>query len=210
MTEQILTEWLSLQQAAKVLGIHPTTLRAWSDRGRITSQRTPGGHRRFSRTDLQTWLESRHRHEPEAELLVQNALGHMRMEMGHPQVSNTAWLTHFDEPMRQRYRETGRQLLGLLLRYISSPDRRADALAQARDIGRKYAVISRANGLSLLDSVRAVLFFHNSLTDSVVQMARSLSSADGVDWGLTHRQVTEFVNDVLLAMIEAYTTQPVA
>jgi len=210
MAEQTLNEWLSLQQAAKVLGIHPTTLRAWSDRGHIASQRTPGGHRRFSRADLQTWLESQHRHEPEAELLVQNALGHMRMEMGHAQASQAAWLTHFDEPMRQRYRETGRQLLGLLLRYISSPDQRADALAQACDIGRKYAVISRVNGLSLLDSVRAVLFFHNSLTDSVVQMARSLSSADGVDWGLTHRQVTEFVNDVLLAMIEAYTTEPAA
>ena len=52
MAEQTLNEWLSLQQAAKVLGIHPTTLRAWSDRGRIASQRTPGGHRRFSRTDL--------------------------------------------------------------------------------------------------------------------------------------------------------------
>ena len=143
-------------------------------------------------------------------MLVQNALGHMRMEMGHAQASQAAWLTHFDEPMRQRYRETGRQLLGLLLRYISSPDQRADALAQACDIGRKYAVISRVNGLSLLDSVRAVLFFHNSLTDSVVQMARSLSSADGVDWGLTHRQVTEFVNDVLLAMIKVYTTEPAA
>ena len=210
MAEQTLTEWLSLQQAAKVLGIHPTTLRAWSDRGRITSQRTPGGHRRFSRADLQTWLKSQRRHEPEAELLVQNALGHMRMEMGRAQTSQATWLTHFDEPMRQRYRETGRQLLGLLLRYVSSPDQRADALAQARDIGRKYAVISRANGLSLLDSVRAVLFFHNSLTDSVVQMACSFSPAKGVDWGLTHRQVTEFVNDMLLAMIEAYTTEPAA
>ncbi len=205
MAEQTPTEWLPLQQAAKVLGIHPATLRAWADRGRIASQRTPGGHRRFSRADLQTWLESQHRHEPEAELLVQNALGRMRMEMGHAQASQAAWLTHFDEPMRQRYRETGRQLLGLLLRFISSPDQRADALAQAREIGQKYAVISRENGLTLADAVRAMLFFHNSLTDSVVQMASSLGSMDGVNWSVTHRQVTNFVNDVLVAMVEAYT-----
>jgi len=205
MAEQTLTEWLSLQQAAKVLGIHPATLRAWADRGRIASQRTPGGHRRFSREDLQGWLESQRRHEPEAELLVQNALGRMRMEMGHAQASQAAWLTHFDEPMRQRYRETGRQLLGLLLRYISSPDQRADALAQACEIGQRYAVISRENGLTLADAVRAVLFFHNSLTDSVVQMASSLGSMDGVNWSATHRQVTNFVNDVLVAMVEAYT-----
>jgi excisionase family DNA binding protein len=205
MAEQTLTEWLSLQQAAKVLGIHPATLRTWANRGRIASQRTPGGHRRFSRADLQTWLESQHRHEPEVELLVQNALGRMRMEMGHAQASQAAWLTHFDEPMRQRYRETGRQLLGLLLRFISSPDHRAEALAQACEIGQKYAVISRENGLTLADAVRAVLFFHNSLTDSVVQMASSLGSMDGVNWSVTHRQVTNFVNDVLVAMVEAYT-----
>jgi excisionase family DNA binding protein len=208
MTKQIVTEWLSLHQAAEVLGIHPATLRTWSDRGRIASRRTPGGHRRFSRADLTAWIESQRHHEPEAELLVQNALGRMRMEIGRAEASHAVWLTRFDEPMRQRYRETGRQLLGLLLRFISSPDQRASTLAQACEIGQKYAAIARDNGLSLTDAVRAVMFFHNSLTDSVVQMASSLGSTDGVNWSSTHRQVTNFVNDVLVAMIEAYTGKP--
>jgi excisionase family DNA binding protein len=210
MTEQTLTEWLSLHQAAAMLGVHPATLRAWSDRGRIASRRTPGGHRRFNRTDLTAWLESQRRHDPEAELIVQNALGRMRMEISHAEASHAAWLTRFDERMRQRYRETGRQLLGLLLRFISSPDQRASTLAQAREIGQKYAVIARDKGLSLADAVRAVMFFHNSLTDSIVQMASSLGSADRVNWSSTHRQVTHFVNDVLVAMIEAYTGKPSA
>jgi excisionase family DNA binding protein len=81
MTNQIVTEWLSLHQAAEVLGIHPATLRTWSDRGRTASRRTPGGHRRFSHADLTAWIESQRHHEPEAELLVQNALGRMRMEI---------------------------------------------------------------------------------------------------------------------------------
>jgi hypothetical protein len=159
---------------------------------------------------LAAWLESQHRHDPEAELIVQNALGRMRMEIGLAEASHAVWLTRFDEPMRQRYRETGRQLLGLLLRFISSPDQQASTLAQAREIGQKYAVIARDNGLSLADAVRAVMFFHNSLTDSVVQIASSLGSADGVNWSSTHRQVTNFVNDVLVAMIEAYTGKPPA
>jgi excisionase family DNA binding protein len=205
MAEQLETEWLSLQRASRLLGIHPATLRAWADKGHIASQRTPGGHRRFSRADLEAWAENHRQRGPEAEWLVHSALGRMRMEMSRAETSDAAWLTHFDEPMRQRYRETGRQLLGLLLRYISSPEERADALARARELGREYAFISRDHGLTLADSVQAVLFFHNSLTSSVVQMAGSLNPVSGMDWAATHRQVTEFVNDVLLAMVKAYT-----
>ncbi len=199
------TEWLSLQQASEMLGVHPATLRAWSDRGRIATRRTPGGHRRFSRADLQAWLASQRRGKPEAEIIVQSALGHMRLEMGRAETRNAAWMTRFNEDMRQRYREMGRQLLGLLMRYMTSPDQRADALEQACAIGRQYGVIARDNGLSLTDAVEAVLFFHSSLTDSVIQMASSLSPGDNVDWASTQRQVTDFVNDVLLAMIEIYT-----
>ena len=205
MADQVPVEWLSLQQASALLGVHPATLRAWSDRGHIASRRTPGGHRRFSRADLEMWLESQRRREPGAELLVQNALGRIRMEMTRSEESAPAWLAHFDESMRQRYRETGRQLLGLLLRFISNPDQRAETLEQARDIGRQYAFGSRANGLSLADSVQAVLFFHNSLTSSLVQMAASVNPVGGMDWAATHRLATSFVNDVLLAMVEAYT-----
>ena len=207
MADSAPIEWLSLRQASKVLGVHPATLRAWSDRGRIASQRTPGGHRRFSRADLDTWVESQRRREPGAELLVQNALGRMRMEMARSEEGIPAWLARFDEPMRQRYRETGRQLLGLLIRFISDPGQRIETLEQARDIGRHYAVISHASGLSLADSVQAVLFFHNSLTSSIVQMAASLSPNGGIDWATTHRLATSFVNDVLLAMVETFTAE---
>jgi excisionase family DNA binding protein len=202
MVDPAPTEWLSLQQASKVLGVHPATLRAWSDRGRIASRRT-----RFSRADLDTWMKSQRRGEPGAELLVQNALGRMRMEMARSEEGIPAWLAHFDEPMRQRYRETGRQLLGLLIRFISDPGQRTETLEQARDIGRHYAVISHASGLSLADSVQAVLFFHNSLTSSIVQMAASLNPNGGIDWATTHRLATSFVNDVLLAMVETFTAE---
>lgn len=42
-------EWLTLQQAAALLGVHQNTLRRWADAGRVSVYRTPGGHRRFRR-----------------------------------------------------------------------------------------------------------------------------------------------------------------
>lgn len=200
-------EWLSLQDAARLVGVHPATLRLWSDRGRIPSRRTPGGHRRFRREDLQAWLDSQHRREPEAELLVQNALGRVRMKMDREGMNNAPWFASYNEALRQRHREMGRQLLGLLLRFLSSPDQRPAAVQQACEIGQQYAIAARQNGLSLPAAVQAVLFFRDSLTDSVVQMAASMGSSDGVDWASTHRQVTTFINQVLLSMIEAYMAQ---
>ena len=96
MADQVPVEWLSLQQASALLGVHPATLRAWSDRGHIASRRTPGGHRRLSRADLEAWLESQRRREPGAELFVQNALGRMRLEMTRSEEDAPAWLARLE------------------------------------------------------------------------------------------------------------------
>ena len=39
-------EWLTLGQAAKYLGVAQSTIRKWSDQGRVPAFYTPGGHRR--------------------------------------------------------------------------------------------------------------------------------------------------------------------
>ncbi len=49
-------EWLTLGQAAKYLGVAQSTIRKWSDGGRLTAFYTPGGHRRFRRSDLDQFL----------------------------------------------------------------------------------------------------------------------------------------------------------
>ncbi len=45
-------EIFSISKAAKYLGVFPLTLRNWEKKGLISSFRTPGGHRRFRRSDL--------------------------------------------------------------------------------------------------------------------------------------------------------------
>jgi excisionase family DNA binding protein len=51
------TEWLTLGQAAKYLGVAQSTIRKWSDLGRVPAFYTPGGHRRYRRGDLDSFLE---------------------------------------------------------------------------------------------------------------------------------------------------------
>jgi excisionase family DNA binding protein len=51
-------DWLTLGQAAKYLGVAQSTIRKWSDSGRLPAFYTPGGHRRFRRGDLDRFLGS--------------------------------------------------------------------------------------------------------------------------------------------------------
>ena len=50
-------EWLTLGQAAKYLGVAQSTMRKWSDLGRVSAFYTPGGHRRYRRGDLDRFLD---------------------------------------------------------------------------------------------------------------------------------------------------------
>jgi excisionase family DNA binding protein len=49
-------DWLTLGQAAKYLGVAQSTIRKWSDQGLLPAFYTPGGHRRFRRRDLDSFL----------------------------------------------------------------------------------------------------------------------------------------------------------
>src|SRR3954447_18754765 len=51
------TEWMTLGQAAKYLGVAQSTIRKWSDLGRVPAFYTPGGHRRYRRSDLEAFID---------------------------------------------------------------------------------------------------------------------------------------------------------
>jgi excisionase family DNA binding protein len=50
-------DWLTLGQAARFLGVAQSTIRKWSDQGRVPAFYTPGGHRRYRRRDLERFVD---------------------------------------------------------------------------------------------------------------------------------------------------------
>jgi excisionase family DNA binding protein len=48
-------------QAARYLGVSLATIRRWTDAGHLSCYRTPGGQRRFSRDQLDSFVASMHR-----------------------------------------------------------------------------------------------------------------------------------------------------
>jgi len=49
-------DWLTLGRAANYLGMAQSTIRKWSDTGRLPAFYTPGGHRRYRRADLDDFI----------------------------------------------------------------------------------------------------------------------------------------------------------
>lgn len=59
---------LTARQVARLLNVHVNTVRRWNDRGILKAYRIgPRGDRRFSKTDIDTFLAGNGQHENEVE-----------------------------------------------------------------------------------------------------------------------------------------------
>jgi excisionase family DNA binding protein len=61
---------LRLEEAAAILSVSTSTLRRWADTGRIATERTDGGHRRFRLSDVEELRTSLHGAGAEPRLLT--------------------------------------------------------------------------------------------------------------------------------------------
>jgi excisionase family DNA binding protein len=84
---------ITLPAAARILGVGPTTLKRWSDQGRIPHTRTPGGHRRFLRSVI---LDFRALVDPRAGTLGAPNQPSLRMGDPHEWVDRANALTDPD------------------------------------------------------------------------------------------------------------------
>jgi len=165
-------EWMTLSQAAELLGVHASTVRLWSDKGWIPVHRTPGKHRRYLRSEIELWAKASDRsHTMEPENIVQFALRRIRFQIHEGYLENESWYQQLDDEDRRQYRESGRALVQGLTSYLSAQGK--DALAEARSVGYEYA----SRGVrSNLDRPRCVLCSHRTARrESLGVMASQLA-----------------------------------
>lgn len=51
-------EMIAPGEVARMFGVDPKTVIRWANAGKVPSIRTPGGHRRFSRKDVEKLLKA--------------------------------------------------------------------------------------------------------------------------------------------------------
>ncbi|MBN1145700.1 MAG: helix-turn-helix domain-containing protein [Anaerolineales bacterium] len=197
------SEWLSLGDVARLLGVHPSTVRSWSDAGALPVHRTNGGHRRYRRGEVDLWMQSQRADGgDEVDLVVQNALRTTRFQISEGRLQAEDWYRKLDDEARDQYRVSGRALLQGLINYLHSDDRKASAEAEA--LGYEYASRGRRYGLSSVEATHAFLFFRNVLLESMLGVYEAAAVRSPHAWSDMLRKIGDFTDQILITILETY------
>jgi len=131
-------------------------------------------------------------------------VGWTRQEMAQQHVSGESWYAAFvHEDERQQMRDTGRRLFGLAVQYMSRTRDHEPVLQEGRRIGEFYGQQSAVHGVSLVDTVRALFFFRESLLRAARPGQASPGQYDAEDVRI-HRQLRHFLDEVMYACLARY------
>lgn len=196
-------EWLSVLQVAALIGVHPSTIRQWSDKGILPTHHTNGGHRRYRRAEIDLWRETAQpKQENDPLHAIQAAIGQIRMQIGEGKLEAEPWYTRIDENARAQYRQSGILLVRGLMAYMVSEDSSDDGEAYA--LGYEYASRAHRYGLSAVDATHAFLFFRNTLLDALFAVYDQANVPPGPAWGRMLSKMHTFTDKILLHLLETY------
>ncbi len=196
--------WLDLSAAAEYLGVHFTTLRRWTDDGKVPGIRTPGGRRRYRLAELTAFLASLQQGESRAVVAAGSAEGLAAfLQPRHVGVAGEPWYGRLDEAQRAAMRQRGQQLMAVLMQYATRSNGGEAFLLEGQRLAATYGVACHQGGLSLIETLRAFLLVRRSITDSVHQAGALAGAPDAETWRLYDRMAT-FLDAMLIATVDAY------
>lgn len=195
-------EWLSLSDAAKILGVHPSTVRLWSDKGVLPVHKTQGGHRRYKRSELSLWAESSQKsREIEPEKMMQEVIRNVRMQISEGSLQAESWYQKLDGEARGQYRMGARSLFHGLMNYVAAED--DEAASEAYAIGYEYASRARRYNLSYVDAAKAFLFFRDSLIESVIKVYGD-AKVPAPQASQMYSKMHKFTDRILISLLQTF------
>lgn len=168
-------DWLSLGPASRLLGVDPDTLRRWADDGRVRSYATPGGHRRFARSDVD---QLRHARRPGRQKLANLGATPARLTRAYARSYRAASqgpVATFEDDDRAALRDAGRRLLESMLAYLdaASAGRKAALEAEAVEAVAVTARRLAASGASLSVAVETFIASRGPFLTGLESIGRS-------------------------------------
>ena len=201
--------WLTINAACDLLGVDQSTLRRWSDAGKVPVFRTPGGHRRYAESDLRALVgEGPQRQERPAvtrQTLTDRSLSGYE-EQYLRSVRERPWFRAYDTATLEEHRRLGRRLVDLAIRYaamLPAGGDRAALLAEGRQIGAHYGRAGAAHGLGSSEMLEAFLFFRFPVVHAVTGMIeeQDLAAKRAIR---VFAEISHFMDQVLIAAMEAH------
>ncbi len=200
------SQWMTLGKASQFLGVDDSTLRAWADAGRIQAFRTPGGHRRFARGDLDAFLRQ-HRAGPQVRLADVLSRHGARLLQGRPGQSlrGEQWYLAIDRRTSEAMRHTCQRLMRALAGYLAGGRRQRGHRRDGERAGEALGIHMAVLQLTPSATTRAFSFFRERITHTVSTKIRVPLEQKMRSIG----QIDTFLNHVLVRMMDAYERQRV-
>lgn len=200
--------WLPLGAASRLVGVGPDTLRRWADAGKVQSYTTPGGHRRFLRSSLETMINAPRRHRYEVGRLsdaTQSMAGELHRRVQRSGYAGQPWQARLTAEQRTDFRRWGQRTFALVVEYVAASGRaeRDLLLAEAEKMGALYGAEAGKAGLSLAETVEAFLFFRAPVLETIATQLRR-RSVEVSHITEAFREANAAIDGVLLALVGSH------
>lgn len=195
---------VSISEASRALGVSETTLRLWTDEGKIRAFVTPGGHRRYSKNDLRrfTGLQGKVHSMKDLRTEMEEAAG-LQHQIAETAFPATIWHDKLSQESRQKLAGYGRRMLNLILGYIMQPGRNDETIRLAREVGRDFGSELVGLGIPLSDAVEAFLLHRAPFVNAITNLMkrREMLSERAIE---AVPMVTHVMDEALLALVAVY------
>lgn len=200
--------WLALGAASRLVGVGPDTLRRWADTGKVQSYQTPGGHRRFLRSSLESMINAPRRTRYGVERLTdstQAMAGELHRRVSKAGYAGQPWQARLTAEQRDDFRRWGQRTFSLVVEYVAASKRaeRRLLLEEAEKMGALYGSEASRAGLSLAETVEAFLFFRTPVLDAIVGQLRR-RSADVAEVTAAFHEANAAIDSVLSALVSSH------
>lgn len=194
---------LNISAASRLLGVSEPALRQWTDERKIKAFVTPGGHRRYSMTELKNFMRSNQKLFGIKDLTSQmeeSAPEHRYLDSSF--LKTTSWYKMNVEAQGQ-FAALGREILTLIIRSISEPKRHDEILKSIQENGAKFGEMTARLDMSLSDSIQAFVQHRELLLRVTTEM---MKKGEGVQRRVVEAipLVDHVMDEALVALVLAH------
>lgn len=187
---------VNISEASRILAVSEQALRQWTDEGKIKAFITPGGHRRYSRLELNRFINQNRKMLGLKDLVTD--LEHV-VPVLHDTATNylrsTSWQGQLDPESQKYLASLGRRLLALIIKSVSEASWQAEISKEVQEVGADFGRILARQGLPLTDAVQTFVQHREPIIQVTTEM---LKKREGFN-----RRIVEAIPIINNAMDEA-------
>ena len=195
---------ITISEASQILGVSEAALRQWTDEGKIKAFITPGGHRRYSRTELKRFAGAQPKMLRLKDLVVEleDTVDRHR-EVARAYLQKIPWYEDISRKSQEKLADIGRSLLNLIIKYVAEPSRRKDTMESIRQVGASLGELTAQLQIPLSDSVEAFLVHREPIIGATTHLMKRREAFAGRIIGVIPT-IGQAFDEALVALVTAH------